>query len=125
MPSMDLIIIIHSIRENLAAGYSPQEAADLAVHHCLEEGILKDLLRKHRKEVVGMFLEEYDKELHERTIRREGWEDGQRNGQKNGLDQAFELTRCLLEADRLEDLRRSTKDKKFRQKLLKEYGILK
>ena len=121
MPSMDLIIIIHSIRENLAAGYSPQEAADLAVHHCLEEGILKDLLRKHRKEVVGMFLEEYDKELHEKTLRREGWEDGQ----KNGLDLASELTQCLLDANRLEDLRRSTKDKKFRQKLLKEYGIVK
>ena len=129
MPSMDLIIIIHSIRENLAAGYSPQEAADLAVHHCLEEGILKDLLRKHRKEVVGMFLEEYDKELHEKTLRREGWVDGWKtghaNGQKNGLDLASELTQCLLDANRLEDLRRSTKDKKFRQKLLKEYGIVK
>ena len=117
MPSMDLIIIIHSIRENLAAGYSPQEAADLAVHHCLKEGVLEDLLRKHRKEVVGMFLEEYDKELHEKTLRREGWEDG--------FAKASELARLLLDANRLEDLRRSTKDKKFRQKLLKEYGIVK
>ncbi|HIZ23545.1 MAG TPA: hypothetical protein IAA21_12250 [Candidatus Blautia faecigallinarum] len=124
-PLWEYSYFIHSIRENLKAGCSPHMAADLAVQHCPKEGILEDLLRKHRKEVVGMFLEEYDKELHERTIRREGWEDGQRNGQKNGLDQAFELTRCLLEADRLEDLRRSTKDKKFRQKLLKEYGILK
>lgn len=116
-PLWEYSYFIHSIRENLAAGYSPQEAADLAVHHCLKEGVLEDLLRKHRKEVVGMFLEEYDKELHEKTLRREGWEDG--------FAKASELARLLLDANRLEDLRRSTKDKNFRQKLLKEYGIVK
>ena len=69
-----------------------QEATDLAVHHCLKEGVLEDLLRKHRKEVVGMFLEEYDKELHEKTLRREGWEDG--------FAKASELARLLLDANR-------------------------
>lgn len=118
-PLWEYSYFIHNILEKLKAGYAPEKAVDLAVTHCLQEGILKDLLKKHRKEVVGMFLEEYDKELHEKTLRQEGWAEGLSTGRKEWR----ELTRLLLEDGRLDDLRRSTKDTKFEQQLMKEYNI--
>lgn len=64
-----------------------------------------------------MFLEEYDQELHERTIRREGIE--------KGYEEMGELIRALLKDNRQEDLMRSLDDKEFQKKLFREYGIKK
>ncbi len=33
-----------------------------------------------------MFLTEYNKELHERTCREEGWEEGRMEGMKKGIE---------------------------------------
>lgn len=122
-PLWEYSYFVHHIRENLKTGYTPEKAVDLAVTHCLQEGILKDLLKKHSKEVVGMFLEEYDKELHEKTLRNEGWTGGRKVGVQKGRNEWRKLTQLLLEDNRLDDLRRSTKDKKFEQQLMKEYNI--
>ena len=84
-PLMEYSRFIHRIRENIRTGCSPTEAADLAVEYCLANGILTDVLRAHRKEVVGMFLEDYDEELHYRTLRREGYEDGLEDGEKSKI----------------------------------------
>lgn len=84
-PLMEYSRFIHCIRENIRNGCSPTEAADLAVEYCLANGILTDVLRAHRKEVVGMFLEDYDEELHYRTLRREGYEDGFGDGEKSKI----------------------------------------
>lgn len=81
-PLMEYSRFIHRIRKNIQNGCSPTEAADLAVEYCLANGILTDVLRAHRKEVVGMFLEDYDEELHYRTLRRERYEDGLEDGGK-------------------------------------------
>ena len=68
-----------------------------------------------------MFLEEYDQELHERTLRSEGLEQGL----KEGRNEIVRLIQFLFRDNREEDLRRSVEDKEFRQQLLKEYGIIK
>ena len=81
-PLLEYSKFIHRIRENIKAGHAPVEAANLAVEYCLANGILTDVMRAHRKEVVGMFLEDYDAELHYRTLRREGYEDGVEDGEK-------------------------------------------
>ena len=47
-----------------------ERAVDLDAEQCLREGELSEELRVSRKEVVGMFLEEYDAELHERILRQ-------------------------------------------------------
>ena len=83
-PLMEYSRFIHCIRKNIQNSCSPTEAADLAVEYCLANGILTDVLRAHRKEVVGMFLEDYDEELHYRTLRREGYEDGYDDGIEEG-----------------------------------------
>lgn len=50
----------HKIRENQKHGMSIQEAADKAVDYCIENDILKDVLTKHKAEVIGMCITEYN-----------------------------------------------------------------
>lgn len=43
-----------------------------AVDECINQGILKDVLVKHRAEVFDMFLTKFDKKMYEEAIRQEG-----------------------------------------------------
>ena len=72
-----------------------------------------------------MFLEEYDEELHERTLRREGVEEGRKQGLEQGREEMNELIRAALNDNRQGELLRSLDDRKLQEKLLKEYGIKK
>jgi hypothetical protein len=130
-PLLDYSRFIYYIREGTRNGLTAQEAMDQAIERCLKEDILSDVLTAHRKEVVSMFLEEYDEELHYRTLRREGYEDGRDEGRIEGrLEGRLEgearmrlLHQKLLEDKRMEDLYRSFQDKSFEDKLCKEYGL--
>ncbi len=68
-----------------------RKALSEAIDCCIEQGILSEFLRKNRAEVLGMFLEEFDAEKYERTIRREGREEGIREGREQGLQITIEL----------------------------------
>lgn len=45
------------------------------------------------------------------------------DGFKSGSERMTKLTRILLEENRLEDLKKVTEDKEFREKLMKKYNI--
>lgn len=55
------------------------------------------------------------------------YDDGVKKGMERGMEkkdnQFTELTARLLEENRLDDLKRSTEDKEFKEQLLKEFGI--
>ena len=51
----------------------------------MEEGPVREYLRSHRSEVIGMLLTEYDEEKVKRYLCQEAWEDGQRDGMDAGL----------------------------------------
>ena len=122
-------------REYAAEGRPMQEALEEAVEYCIEHGILSEFLRRHRSEVLGMLLEEFDVEKYERTIKKEGYEEGHadghasglREGHANGLQEGIQrmnrLTVMLLEQNRTEDLLRVAKDKKYQEQLLREFGL--
>ena len=57
-----------------------REALSEAVDYCIGNGILEDVLRKNRSQVLGMLLEEFDVEKYERTLRKEGREEGREEG---------------------------------------------
>lgn len=118
-PLLEYSMFIHRIREKIREGHKAEEAVELATDECIAEGILADILRVHRKEVSAMFLEDYDAELHERTLRREGFEDGMEAGEKR----INTLNRLLVEDGRHEELIRSILDERLRKKLLEEYGL--
>ena len=65
-------IFIDAVRKGLSAGAPLEQSLSHAVDSCIDNDILK--------EVIQMILETYDKELHDKTLRREGYEDGYNEG---------------------------------------------
>ena len=60
------------------------DAIDTAVQDCIWDHILRDFLLKHRAEVVGMLLEEFDMEEYIRMERRDSYADGLEDGLSKG-----------------------------------------
>ena len=54
---------------------------------------------------------------------KKGMERGMERGREEGQKQLTELMNRLIEADRLDDLKKVAKDKEFKDQLLKEFGI--
>ena len=55
---------------------------------------------------------------------KQGEARGERRGERRGENQFAALTEKLLLSSRTEDLLRATKDREYRKKLYKEYGLL-
>lgn len=53
-----------------------KDAVKCAVDECICENILADFLKKNRAEVIQLSIFEYDEELHNKTLREEGFERG-------------------------------------------------
>lgn len=51
------------------------------------------------------------------------YDDGFKSGSESGSERMTKLTRILLEENRLEDLKKVTEDKEFREELMKKYNI--
>lgn len=106
-------------RDYMLSMKDAQTALNKAMDYCIENGILKEFLLKNRAEVLGMLLEEFDAEKYERTIR----EDGREEGLVAGIDRANRLNQILIEQDRIEDLKRSTRDLRYQETLFREFNI--
>ena len=61
-----------------------EEAMNAAIEYCIEHGILEDILRKNRSQVLGSLLEEFDEKKYARTLREEGYEAGREFGREEG-----------------------------------------
>lgn len=59
---------IERIREYQDSGLTVEEAVGAAVDSCIAQGILADILSKHRAEVMDVFLTDYDEELRMKVI---------------------------------------------------------
>ena len=88
------------------------EAVEKAVDECIAEGILSDFLRRNRAEAIKVSIYEYDEELHWRTLKEEGLAQGEHR-----LNLLYSI---LLDTDRLDDLKRATKDNAYREQLMRE-----
>ena len=62
-----------------------------AIEYCIAHGILEDILRKHRSQVLGSLLEEFDEKKYARTLREEGYEAGRTDGFTEGEQCGLEL----------------------------------
>ncbi len=109
------ITLVQYIREYQAEGLELSAAIDRGIDRCIRESVLKEYLLKKKSEVKLMLLTEFDEELFARTMKEEGWSEGEaRMGRLNLL---------LLTENRLEALERAIKDKAFRESLYKRYGL--
>ena len=77
------------------------KAITLAIEECLNEGILKDILLTQRNEVVSMVLSTFDKELYERDLKEEAFEEGVSVGEYRKLKSQIEkkLKKGMSEED--------------------------
>lgn len=75
-------IFIDTIRKYQEAGEN--EAYELAIHECIEKGILADYLQKKGSEVINMLKAEYDYELDIQVQREEAYEQGEEAGRQQG-----------------------------------------
>lgn len=71
---------VNVLRQFTAGSTNKKEAFSEAVDYCIENGILEDVLRRKRSQVLGSILEEFDVEKYERSLRREGKEEGREDG---------------------------------------------
>ena len=63
-----------------------KDAVEKAVKECIENGILVEILMKFKAEVEMISITEYDKQLHEQTLREDGFEDGREIGREEGRE---------------------------------------
>ena len=66
-----------------------EEAMNAAIEYCIGHGILEDILKKHRSQVLGSLLEEFDEKKYARTLREEGYESGREEGYEAGRTDGF------------------------------------
>ena len=75
-----------------------EEAMNAAIEYCIGHGILEDILRKHRSQVLGSLLEEFDEKKYAKTLREEGYESGREEGYEAGRSDGFtEGEQCGIE----------------------------
>lgn len=73
---------METVRDNLEQGLALEQAVTRAVETCITRGILADILKAQKGEVVQMVLEGFDQEKYEKAMKQEGYEDGYQDGQK-------------------------------------------
>ena len=69
-------IFIDKIRQTHKKGVELKDAIKISADYCIAHNFLKDFLLKHTGEALNMILSLYDEELHHKTIREEGREEG-------------------------------------------------
>jgi hypothetical protein len=82
------------------------------------EGILADFLIGHKAEVMDVCLTEYDEAATQKAFKEEGYEEGYDDGYDSGANAMVRLQSYLIENNRLDDLRRTTYDKEYRNLLI-------
>ena len=69
---------------------SLKKAITVVMKECIEEGILEDILTKQRDEVFGVILSTFNKELYEKNLKQNAYEDGIQTGMKTSRVESVE-----------------------------------
>lgn len=75
---------IATIRAYLSEYELFEEAVEEAVDECIKKGILVDILRKNRSEVLEMILEEWNENEFRELLKEESWKEGRKEGIQEG-----------------------------------------
>ena len=121
---MDYSRFVYYVRIGQQNGLGIGDVVDAAVKRAVEEGLLDGYFKRHRAEVLGMILSEYnEKEVHQIWL-EDGIQIGEARGEARGLAEGEQRTADLFSAligqGRLDDLARAASDAAFRSELMKE-----
>jgi flagellar biosynthesis/type III secretory pathway protein FliH len=125
-PLMEYATLVDKIRRYKVELGSIEAAVEKAVDECIMEGILADFLIGHKAEVMDVCLTEYDEAATQKAFKEEGYEEGYDDGYDSGYGSGYDscenamvrLQSYLIENNRLDDLRRTTYDKEYRNLLI-------
>ena len=84
-------VFVETVRQELTSGTDFDQAVTNAVDICINGNILKDILTDQKSEVIQMILETYDEELHNKTLKQEGYLEGLNTGICNLISTLQEL----------------------------------
>lgn len=103
------------------------DAVEMAVEHCIQNGILKEFLTKNRAEAIAMSIFEYNEEQHLKSEREQAYQSGRDDGiavgRKEGESRLTKLLQILIDTGRNEDINRIITDKTYREKLYLENNL--
>ena len=91
-----------------------------AVEECIQEDILKDFLLENKSEVIDSLLAEFNQEIYEKGILEDGIQLGLQQGLQRGRTSINMLNSLLLNANRMDDLKRAIVDEEYQAQLMKE-----
>ena len=109
-----------------------REAALETIRICRDRNVLKKYLEEREKEVVNIMIElfnqesavkEYGEERREEGW-KEGWKEGWEEGWKEGIEEWVQLFAKLFELGNPEEVEKALKDPEYKNKLLKDYGLV-
>lgn len=99
------------IRKFSAEDMTFEEAVEQAVDVCISKGILSDILRKNKSEVIDMILTEYNEEEFREFLKEESWNEGKIEGViKTCMD--FDISKEITLEKIMKDFSLSEKDAK-------------
>ena len=75
-PLKDYSIFTTKVKDYKRIGLSLEDAVDKAIDECIEEGVLMDILFRHRTLAKNTILTEYNEKKRRKLDRQEGFEDG-------------------------------------------------
>lgn len=88
---------IQMIRSKIASELPFQEAVESAVNECISKGILSEILRKNKTEVIDVILTEYDENEFREFLKEDSWKKGHEAGmeeeRKNNI--RFMIKTCM------------------------------
>lgn len=73
-------IFVAKVRFYRAKGESQRQAIDHAIEECINGGVLVDILTKQRSEVMEVVLSTFNKELYEKNLKADAYEEGMIEG---------------------------------------------
>ena len=90
---------VHRMRaalDNVQDGEQRWKKAENVIDHSIHDGILSEVLSRHRSEVIEMYYWEYDEEAHHWAIEQDAMEKGLQKGLEKGLEKGQALEQIRL-----------------------------
>ena len=120
-PLKDYSELVDRVRINKKKSLSDEEAVDLAVNSCINDGILADILSKERARVENILIAGITEE--EFLQLKENEYQQKLNAAEKKAAQFELLTKKLLDLNKIDELRAAADDENYRERLYQQYSI--
>lgn len=123
-PLKEYSIFTSRVKDYRLRGFSLNDAIDKAIDECIKEGVLVDILLKHRTLAKNSILTEYDEKKRRRLDHQEGYNEGLERGIECGIERGIECgIERGIEALILDNLEEGIEDTRIVSKLMLRFQL--